>query len=200
MFTATLLGVLSFIMFQPKRVSQSPQRPYLYVLAAFAAAWAFDGLNSYLLLARGEPFLYQPQNWLRLTTGALMGVALSAFVVPLFNSAVWRPELVDNSPSVTSWRDVARLACVAALVIAVVLWRPDFLYGPIAVVSTLGVLLLLMVVNALLVLLLMRKEARIERWSQLALPLVAGAFFTATEIMAIVLLRSWLTQVLGLPF
>jgi hypothetical protein len=33
-------------------------------------AWAFDGLNSYFLLATGREMLYAPQNWLRLATGA----------------------------------------------------------------------------------------------------------------------------------
>lgn len=200
MFSAALLGLLSFAVIRPERVALFPRRPHLYALAAFAAAWALDGFNSYMLLARGEPLLYMPQNWLRLVTGAFMGAAVSSFVVPLFNSAVWRPDLSASRPSVASWREVALLAGVALAVIAVVLWRPDFLYGPIALVSVLGVLLLLTVVNALLVLLLMKKESRIQRWTEMALPLMAGLMFTFTEIMAIALLRAWLTQELGLPF
>ncbi|MGQ9814313.1 MAG: DUF2085 domain-containing protein [Candidatus Roseilinea sp.] len=200
MFSAALLGVLSFIVVQPLRVNQFPARPYVFALAGFFLAWAFDGVNSYLLLARREVFLYMPQNWLRLVTGALMGVTLASFVVPLFNSAVWRPDLSAAQPSVASWRDVARLVAVAGVVIAVVLWQPDFLYGPIAVISGLGVVFLLVVVNTLLVVLLMRKEARIERWSELTLPLIAGVFFTFTEIMLIVIARAALTEALGLPF
>ncbi len=200
MFSAALLGVLSFIVVQPLRVNQFPTRPYLFVLAGFFLAWAFDGLNSYLLLARGEVFLYMPQNWLRLVTGALMGVTLSSFVVPLFNSAVWRPDLSAAQPSVAAWRDIARLLAVAGSVIGLVLWQPAFLYGPIAVISSLGVIFLLVVVNMLLVVLLMRKEARIARWSELTLPIVAGVFFTFTEIMLIVIARAALTEALGLPF
>ncbi|MCS7060762.1 MAG: DUF2085 domain-containing protein [Anaerolineae bacterium] len=200
MFSAALLGVLSFILVQPKRVNQFPARPYVLVLGGFFAAWAFDGLNSYLLLARGEVFLYTPQNWLRLVTGALMGAALSSFVVPLFNAAVWRPDLSTAQPSVSSWRDMGRLVAVAGIVIGVVLWQPPFLYGPIAAISSLGVIVLLVIVNALLVILLMRREGRIERWSEMTLPLTAGAFFTLTEILVIVLVRAALTEALGLPF
>jgi uncharacterized membrane protein len=200
MFTAALLGVLGFCMFQPGRVSRFPAGRYRIVLLAFAAAWAFDGANSYLMLARGEPFLYQPQNWLRLTTGAFMGAALSAFVVPLFNTAVWRPDAVADAPSVNSWRDLLRLILTALAVIAAVLWRPDFLRGPLAALSALGAALLLVVVNALLVVLLLKREAQFERWPQLALPLAAGVAFTLTEILFIAVLRAALTQALNLPF
>lgn len=200
MFSGALLGVLSFAITQRKRVAAFPRRPFLFALAAFFLAWAFDGFNSYMLLLRGEVFIYPPQNWLRLVTGAFMGVALSSFVVPLFNSAVWEPNLAVNEPSITSWRDVARLVAVAVAVIAVVLWQPDILYGPIALISTLGVVALLVVVNALLVILLLKREARHTRWSQLVLPLIAGLFFTFTEILVIDIVRAALTQQLGLPF
>jgi uncharacterized membrane protein len=200
MFTGALLGIVSFAVVQRKRVALFPRRPFLFVLAAFFLAWAFDGFNSYMLLLRGQVFIYPSQNWLRLVTGAFMGVTLSAFVVPLVNSAVWRPELAASEPSVASWATVARLCSIAIGIIAVVLWQPDFLYGPIALISTLGVITLLVVVNALLVILLLKREARNERWSQLILPLIAGVFFTFTEIMVIDIVRAALTRQFNLSF
>jgi uncharacterized membrane protein len=200
MFTTALLGVLGFCAFQPARASLFPTGRFRAILLAFAAAWAFDGANSYLLLARGEPFLYQPQNWLRLVTGALMGAAMSAFVVPLFNTAIWQPEARAEAPSVGSWRDLLRLVLTAGIVIAAVLWRPDFLRGPLAALSALGAALLLVVVNALLIVLVLKREAQHDRWPQLALPLAGGAAFTVTEILMIGMLRAALTQALGLPF
>jgi hypothetical protein len=50
------------------------------------------------------------------------------------------------------------------------------------------------------VILLMKREARNERWSQLVLPLVAGVFFTFTEIMVIDIVRAALTRQFNLPF
>ena len=200
MFSGALLGIVSFAVASRIRVAQFPRRPYLFVLATFFLIWGFDGFNSYMLLLRGEVFIYMPHNWLRLVTGAFMGVTLSSFVVPLFNSAVWQPALTGNQPSVASWRTITRLVLIAIGIIAVVLWQPDFLYGPIALLSTLGVLTLLMVVNMLLVILLMKREGRYERWSQLVLPLVAGACFTFTEIMLIDIARAWLTQQFHLPY
>jgi uncharacterized membrane protein len=200
MFSGALLGIVSFAVVQRKRVTLFPRTPYLLLLIAFFLIWAFDGFNSYMLLLRGQVLIYQPQNWLRLVTGAFMGVTLSTFVVPLFNSAVWRPDLAASEPSVTSWSTVVRLCAIAIGIIALVLWQPDFLYGPIALISTLGVISLLVVVNALLVILLLKREARNERWSQLVLPLFAGVFFTFTEIMVIDIVRAALTRQFNLPY
>ncbi|MCL5274211.1 MAG: DUF2085 domain-containing protein [Chloroflexi bacterium] len=200
MFTGALIGIVSFAVVQRKRYTQFPSFPYVLAMAAFFLMWAFDGFNSYMQLLRGTVFIYPSANWLRLVTGAFMGVALSSFVVPLFNSAVWQPELSVGEPSIRSWRDMLRLVVIAFGIIVIVLWQPDFLYGPIALISALGVITLLVVVNSLLVILLMKREARYERWSQLVFPLVAGVFFALTEIMVIDIVRATLTRQLGLPY
>ena len=200
MFSAALIGMLSYAVVSRERLAQFPRWPYTLALIAFFLAWAFDGFNSYMLLLRGQVFIYMPQNWLRLVTGAFMGVTLSSFVVALFNSAIWRPELTSEESTVGSWRDIIRLVIIALSVIAIVLWQPDFLYGPIALISTLGVVTLLIIVNGLLVMLLMKREAKTEHWRQLILPVIAGIFFTITEIMIIVIVRAALTHQLGLPY
>jgi uncharacterized membrane protein len=200
MFSGALLGITSFAVLQRKRVAQFPRKPFLFVLAAFFLIWGFDGFNSYMLLIRGQVLIYMPHNWLRLVTGAFMGVTLSTFVVPLFNSAVWKPELTSNEPSVAAWHTLGRLVVIAIAIIAIVLWQPDFLYGPIALISTLGVLVLLVVVNMLLVILLMKRESSFEHWRQLPLPLIAGICFTFTEILLIDVVRAALTQQFNLPY
>lgn len=198
MFSGALLGIVGFCLALRVRAAQFPKRPFLFVFAAFFLAWAFDGFNSYVALATGSPLVYQPQNWLRLTTGALMGVTLSAFVVPLFNQGVWRNNTAV--PSVTSWRDLAWLALIGLGIIAVVLWQPSFLYGPIAAISSVGALALLVIVNGMLVLIVMKRHGQIERWSQLIFPAIAGLFFAITEILVIDVLRAALTESLGLPW
>ena len=200
MFTGALIGIVSFAVVQRKRYTQFPRFPFVLAMAASFLMWGFDGFNSYMQLLRGTVFIYPSQNWLRLVTGAFMGVSLSSFVVPLFNSAVWKPELSVGEPSIRSWRDVLRLAGIALGIIVIVLWQPDFLYGPVALISAMGVITLLVVVNSLLVILLMKREARYEHWSQLVFPLVAGVFFALTEIMVIDIVRATLTRQLGLPY
>jgi uncharacterized membrane protein len=198
MFSAALLGLAAFAFVLRTRASSFPPRPFAYVFAAAFLAWAFDGVNSYFMLATGRAMLYTPQNWLRLATGAAMGIALSAYVAAFFNQAEWAD--VDPGPTVRRWRGVGGLALIALGVIGVVLWRPDFLYGPIALVSALGVIALLTIVNGLLVLIARRRHGRVERWSELALPCAAGLALTAIEIAVIDLLRTALTQSLNLPY
>jgi uncharacterized membrane protein len=198
MFSAALLGLVMFAATLPTRAALFPRRPMLFALALAFALWAFDGFNSYFLLATGRTLFYMPQNWLRLVTGALMGASLSAFVAALFNQAVWRD--VANTPTVARWRDVGKLAGVAALIIAVVLWQPDFLFGPIALMSGMGVVTLLTIVNGLLVLIVLRRHGQVLFWRQLVVPAIAGLTLTLIQVIAIDLLRSALTARIGLPF
>lgn len=198
MFSAALLGLVMFAATLHTRAALFPRRPALFVFALAFGLWAFDGFNSYFLLATGRTLFYMPQNWLRLVTGALMGASLSAFVSALFNQAVWQD--ATNTTVAAGWRDVSKLAGVAALVIAVVLWQPDFLYGPIALVSGLGVVTLLTIVNGLLVLIVLKRHGQVQHWQQLMLPLFAGFALTLIEVIAIDLLRATLTAGMALPF
>lgn len=198
MFSAALLGVISFTWTLRSRASAFPSRPYAYVFAGSFVAWAFDGFNSYWLLATGRTLFYQPHNWLRLTTGAFMGVALSAYVTAMANQAIWRT--ADAAPVVHSWREVLRLIAIAVFVVVIVLWRPDFLFGPIALTSGLSVLALLTLVNGLIALVAMRQHGRVERWRQLVLPAIIGFILTLAQIGLINLVRAALAQQFGAPF
>lgn len=200
MFGVALLGVLGIAITRTQRFAQFPKASYLILLALGALTWAVDGLNSYLLLATGRVFWYMPQNWLRLVTGAFMGAAVSALVVPLFNASVWQSNLRSNTSHIRSWRDLLFVWGIALMWVLLVLWQQPVLYGLYASVSALGTLMLLTVVNGLIVLLLMGREAQVTAWAQMTKPLSIGFALTLTEIALIVALRTWLTQQLGLPF
>lgn len=200
MFIGVLMGVIVFALLPRRRVAGFPARPFSLALLAFFLAWAFDGFNSYLLLLLGRQFLYMPQNWLRLVTGAFMGVTLSAFVVPLFNQVVWPPEQTLEQPSIASWQDVLRLMAIALAVIAIVLWQPAFLYGPLALLSVIGVVGLLTMVNASFVVIFSRRAQKFLGWAQLMPFLLMGLGLTALELGAIDYARATLTSTLGLPY
>lgn len=197
MFLGALLGMIAGALVLRRRASQFPKRPYVFVLAAFFLAWAFDGFNSYVLLLTRQPLFYMPQNWLRLTTGAFMGVSLSAYVVALLNQALWHDATPEST--VSSWGDVLRLVAIAVGIIAVVVLQPDFLYGPLAVLSVLGVIVLLTVVNGLMVIIISKRHGTLERWSQLGVAGAAGLLLSIVEIAGIDLLRVALTGGAGWP-
>jgi len=84
---------------------------------------------------------------------------------------------------------MARLLLIAASVIVLFSWRPDPLYGPLALISGLGVLTMLTLANSLLAVIMLRRQGQINR---LGLPLLIGATLTIAEIAAINLLRAML--------
>ena len=63
-----------------------------------------DGVNSYLTFFPKVPHLCEPQNWLRLTTGTLNGLAMSALVYPVLNGVLWHPDLVKYEPAIKNFR------------------------------------------------------------------------------------------------
>ncbi len=187
MFITTLLGTALLAGRLRSRAADFPRRRYLAVFALFFAVWAFDGFNSYVLLLRGSVFLYMPQNWLRLLTGALMGAAVGPFAVALFNAGVWREPAFE--PTIRDAGGLLRQIGLAAAVFGLALWRPDGLYGPLAALSALGVVALLTLVNAMLGLIIAKKSGRIDRLREL-LPFAAlGLICTLAEIGAVAALR-----------
>jgi uncharacterized membrane protein len=106
-FLGALAGLLLLIALGRGKAAQLPPRPVIVVLLGFMAAWALDGLNSYLTLFPGAPHLYQPHNILRTTTGAMQGVALISLVLPFFNVTLWaRP---SPRPTINSLREMTLL-------------------------------------------------------------------------------------------
>ena len=105
----------------------------------------------------------------------------------------------DPRRSIGSWRDLAWLLVAAAAVIALVgsEWAP--LLYPLAILSELAILGLVGLVNAMFVLMLMRREGRATRTRDALLPLLLGLALAAVELTAIGLARAALTERLGLP-
>ncbi|MCW1968281.1 MAG: DUF2085 domain-containing protein [Anaerolineae bacterium] len=200
MFGVALLGVLGAALASPLRHAQFPKLLYCVLLALGALTWAADGLNSYLLLATGRVWWYMPQNWLRLVTGGLMGAGVSALIVPLFNISVWRPDLRSSQPFIRSWRGLAFGWGIGLAWVLLVLLQLPLLYGLYAAVSATGTLMLLTVVNGLITLLIMGRDAQVTAWSQLRMPMLIGFALTLGEIGLIAGVRLWLTVRLGLPF
>ena len=77
-----MLGLVAMLLRRRHRASRLPPSRSCWCSWAFIGLWGFDGLNSYLTFFPGAPHLYEPRNWLRLTTGLLNGLALSALILP----------------------------------------------------------------------------------------------------------------------
>jgi uncharacterized membrane protein len=179
------------------RAARLPAPIFLAVLALFLLVWAADGINSFLTLVPGLPHLYEPRNLLRLITGTLEGLAIAAVVLPVANLSLWAAPA--SGRSIETGRDLAWMLFGGAVVVALVSseWAP--LLYPLALISGLMVVGLVGLVNAMVILIILRHEGRARRRREVIAPLAAGIALATIELAAIGLARAALTARLGLP-
>lgn len=200
--TGTFLGALTGLVGQAfvlrrRRESEFPPWPILALLIAFILLMGFDGLNSYLDLI-GAPHLYEPRQWLRLITGALNGLALSAILLPTVHLSLWREPLAQRV--IRGWRDLGVLLALEAGVVLLVLSGWDLLLLPLALLSAAGVLAMLTLVSTVLVAMATGQENRYDGWWDARALLLTGIAAAFLIVGGIDVLRYGLTGTLeGFP-
>ncbi|HZU86372.1 MAG TPA: DUF2085 domain-containing protein, partial [Anaerolineaceae bacterium] len=103
LFLGALLGLLTQSWWGRRSLppaSGMPARRYLLLFGAFLLFYAFDGANSYLSLIM--PSLYEPNNALRLSSGLLLGIGISALLLPVLRQAMLAE--LDSRPILNSWK------------------------------------------------------------------------------------------------
>lgn len=173
-----------------------PPRWLIVVLVGFLAIWAFDGLNSYLYLILRRPFLYQPHNILRISTGILQGLAVSFLFLPFFNQAFWAEP--DFRPVIQSGRELAQALGLGAVVVLAVVsgWPP--LFYPLAFLSIASTVLMLSLVGTLFVLLVLKEENSNRTFGDFLSLFLPGMAFAALLLLAIDLFRAYAESNLGM--
>lgn len=191
-------AALIFQAFVSKRKSRLPSKGIIAVLVIFFLAFGIDGSNSYLYLIKQTskgaldniPNLYIPNNILRLFTGSGMGIALAAVLYPVVNQTLWRT--LDDRPAL-EWRSFGMLIGLIVIVNLLILTDSLIVLYPIAYLSALGTLSLLVIVFAILWVMIMKQDNTLEQVSQLWLPLVAGLTLALLMVLSIDLVRLQLT-------
>ena len=172
--------------------------PLLFFLVAFG----IDGTNSFLYLFKQTaggaldhiPNLYLPNNTLRLLTGSGMGIALASILYPAFNQSAWKDADPDRA---LSWKTLGILVAIILLVDLLVLTEHPVVLYPIALLSVLGVLALLVMVFSMVWILTMRQENEFTSIKQLWMAFLAGTTLAFLMIGVIDLLRFQLTGTWG---
>ena len=171
-------------------------------LIIFFLAFGIDGSNSYLYLLKQTsngaldniPNLYIPNNTLRLFTGSGMGIALASILFPAFNQSTWKT--YDPAPAL-SWKKLGILTSIILTVNLLILTDNPIILYPIAILSVLGVLALLIIVFGMAWLLIMHQENIFDSLTQMWMPFLAGTTLAFLMITAIDLLRFKLTGTWG---
>lgn len=157
------------------------------VLGLFVVAFGLDGVNSYLTLFPGAPHLYEPQNWLRLLTGTGMGLGVAAMIYPAFNQTMWQN--YDPSPALKGLRSLAVMVFLGLVVDGIVLTQNPLVLYPLALISALGVLILLTLVYSMVWLMVLRLENQLQKVTQLIWPLIGGFGVALLQIAALDFVR-----------
>jgi uncharacterized membrane protein len=193
---------LLFLAFVSPRKSGMPGWKLGTPLILFLLAFGIDGANSYLYLLKQTsqgaleniPNLYTPNNTLRLLTGSGMGIALASILFPAFNGSAWKTP--DPSPAL-DWRKLGIIAGIVLFLDLLILTEHPAILYPIAIVSVLGVLALLVIVFSMVWVLVMRLENAFDNLSQMWMPFLAGTTLALLMITVIDLLRFRLTGTWG---
>ena len=174
--------------------SRLPSRGIIAVLVLFFLAFGIDGSNSYLYLLKQTsegalsqiPNLYIPNNTLRLFTGSGMGIALAAVLFPIVNQTLWREQ---DDRSALEWKPFGILIGLTIVLNLLVLTDSLFVLYPIAYLSALGTLALLVIVFAILWIIIMKEDNTFTSARQLILPFASGLTLALLMILSIDLLR-----------
>lgn len=193
---------LLFLAFTSKKKSGMPGWKVGAPLLVFFLAFGIDGSNSYLYLLKSTahgaftniPNLYIPNNTLRLFTGSGMGIALASILFPAFNQSAWK---ALDPGSAFNWKQLGSLIGLVLAINLLVLTGNNLVLLPIAILSVLGVLALLIMVFSMAWVLMMREENAFDSLRQMWIPILAGMTLAFILITAIDLLRFKLTGTWG---
>ncbi len=216
-FPGALVGMLvHWGLLRRRRATQFPRWTLLAPAILFAALWGLDGVNSttsdgqfaavlqrFVTRPEGVGLLgYAPQPWLRLLTGALMGMAMSIILVPAFNQSLWADG--EATRTVRSWHELALLIAVELGMVGLVLvlegsGSPAALYA-LAILSTLGIVTMFTLLGAMLLVLLTRRDATLHGWREAWVPLAWGVVFTLLIVAGMDAGRLWFSGTIdGVP-
>ena len=189
------LGFLTLLGAGRMRAAQLPRLPVALTLVGLVGLMAVDGFNS-LFLDLGLPHLYQPNNWLRLLTGLGAGVAMVSFITPVTNGLLWRSE--DLRPSFRSFGQLVVVAPLLLLAFLAVGSQTAWLLYPIAILSTLGLMLAVTLVNLVFVVSFSPLIGRFERWRQVFPVFTLAVALAAVELTLLFKLKLVAIQALAI--
>lgn len=196
-FYAAGAGLIFQMILSGKR-SRLPNRGIIAVFFLLFLAFGIDGSNSYLYLLKQThgaalinlPNLYTPNNTLRLFTGSGMGIVLAGILYPIIHQTLWVK--LDPRPAL-EWKSLAGLTGLITGINFLILSEHPAILLPIAYLSALGTLSLLVIVFAMLWIIIMRQDNTFEKPGKLWLALLAGFTLAMLMVLGIDLMRLTMT-------
>lgn len=190
MYLGAMVGLIYQLVIGRRRIGM-PSWKIILPTAIFVLLFAVDGLNSFYSLFSNSPGLYQPNNTLRLLTGTGMGLAIAVALFPAFNATVWH--LVDPRPAFINLRTFVIMVLIAMGLNALILLQNPIILYPLALVSAVGVLVLLTLVYAMILMMVFKAENRINQIGQLTYAILGGLTIALIQIGLLDIVRYFFT-------
>jgi uncharacterized membrane protein len=189
MYLGTLLAMV--YLSRQGRGGAFPARGKIIALAVFVFLFALDGLNSLVVSMFGLPGLYGPSNFLRLITGLGMGLVLANVLVPLWHNTFW--VVARDEPVLKTWSQMGTLILLEGSVAGLILLSGEWIFYPVAILSTLMIPVLLTLVYTLLWMMVRKKENSFQKWQDGVNYLGAGLITAFVQIGILDLIRLTIT-------
>lgn len=170
MYLGVFLVFTTLLLAGRARWGELPRLPIMLTLFGFIGIMGIDGINSYSHFFPNAPHLYEPRNWLRLVTGIGAGLAMGLLLFPVLAQTMWAGGF--RRPAIGNFRELAGMVIVAGTAVLLILSNQPTLLFVLALASVAGLLLILMGINAVLLLVLLRRDGRARRWQDTAVPLI----------------------------
>ena len=153
------------------RAAALPNWPLIATLAGLVLVMAVDGFNS-LFLDLGMRYFYEPQNWLRLVTGAGAGAALGVTLCYLTGQTLWsRP---DYRVATFTWRDLAISVLAWLPIMIAVLSGVGSLFPVVTIVLLASAVITVCSISYMMLVLIRMTNNRHESFSELGTEAAAG--------------------------
>ena len=187
--TGMYLGALLSLVFHFRqgKLGSLPPRKVLIPLGLLFLAFALDGLNSSAASLGLGWKLYETTNLARLITGTGAGIVIGAVLAPIFYQTAWADWIKKSS--LPDSKALLVLLAAAAMIILVVYAGPQVLRYPAAVLSILGVLVVLCLAYTTLALIILKRENIANSWRDLLLPLLVGMLTALLQVSFFAFLR-----------
>jgi uncharacterized membrane protein len=191
-YLGAAIGLFYFFLKRPRRTGR-PNWWIIGSLIVMAGFYVLDGINSYIHLipSLSRFYLYDPSNPLRLFSGTGLGLGISVLLYPAFCETVWKKR--SSTPVLEGFKDYIVLLMLSALINLLVLIQNPLILYPLALLSTIGIILILMMVYTMVIILVFHKENQFDNIKQLAIPLFTGFTLAITQIALLDFIRFLLT-------
>jgi hypothetical protein len=176
-----------------KRRFGFPKPSILILLGFIFVLYVLDGSNSLFHLYPGLDHLtiYQPNNILRLFSGLGMGLVISALIYPLAGQTIWDDYSLE--PAIKGLPELFLLIGGLLLAGGLILTGNPLILYPLILLSTTGLVILLILLYGIIWLLILKKENSISSGRDLLPWGLAGLSSALIQIMAIDAIRYFLT-------